>query len=125
MRLDGFAAWKAGDVSGQLVTQPFRCNGDRLFVNADSQNGSLAVEVLDGKGKTIKGFETKSCQRVSADTLKNQRAGWIQWAIEKDLHRVQGQEIRLRFTLQNAKLYSCRIANARTVNLPVPRATTK
>ena len=35
-RLDGFAAWEAADEAGELVTQPFRCNGDRLFVNADA-----------------------------------------------------------------------------------------
>ena len=42
MRLDGFAAWEAGDETGELVTQPFRCNGDRLFVNADAHNGSIS-----------------------------------------------------------------------------------
>jgi hypothetical protein len=30
--------------------------------------------------------------------------GWIQWTKEADLRRVQGKQIQLRFTLQNARL---------------------
>ena len=123
MRLDGFAAWEAGNESGELVTQPFRCNGDRLFVNADAKNGSVAVELLDEKGNPLKGFETKSCRAVTTDTLEN--GGWVQWKKEKDLRRVQGKQIQLRFTLKNAKLYSFRVADEKTMELPVPRATTR
>jgi len=125
MRLDGFAAWEAGAKSGELVTVPFRCNGDRLFIDAEAQNGCIVVEVLDEKGKALKGFEAKSCRAVSTDTLARTNDGWIQWKREKDLQRVQGKQIQLRFTLQNARLYSFRVADANTVNLPVPRATNR
>ncbi|MGI8966750.1 MAG: hypothetical protein ACR2H1_11780, partial [Limisphaerales bacterium] len=123
MRLDGFAAWETGDEVGELVTQPFRCNGDKLFINVYAQNGSVAVEVVDEKGKPLKGFETKSCRAVTTDTLEN--GGWVQWKKEKDLRRVQGKQIQLRFTLRNAKLYSFRVADEKTMKLPVPRATTR
>jgi len=125
MRRDGFAAWEAGDEPGQLVTQPFRCNGDRLFINAEAQNGLAAVEVLDEKGKPLKGFDAKSCRAVAADTLTKERDGWIQWKKEKDLRRLQGKLIQLRFTLRNARLYSFRIADEKTMKLPIPRATTR
>ena len=123
LRTDGFAAWEAGAETGELVTQPFVCNGNKLFVNADGHDGSVAIEVLDEKGKPLKGFETKSCRIVSVDTLAKETDGWIQWTKKKDLKRVQGKQIRLRFTLQNAKLYSFRIADEKTMKLPVPRAT--
>ncbi|MEP6663546.1 MAG: hypothetical protein ABJC04_07760 [Verrucomicrobiota bacterium] len=122
-RLDGFAAWEAGNESGELVTQPFVCNGDRLFVNANAKNGSVAVEVLDEKGNALKGLETKSCRAITTDTLE--KGGWIQWKKEKDLRRVQGKQIQLRFTLKNAKLYSFRVADEKTMKLSVPRATTR
>lgn len=125
MRLDGFAAWEAGAEAGELVTQPFCCNGDRLFVNADAQNGSVAVEVLDEKGAPIKGFESNVCRIVHTDTLAQQSDGWIQWQAERDLKTIQGKQIQLRFTLENAQLYSFRVADEKTMKLPVPRATTR
>lgn len=123
MRLDGFAAWEAVGQAGELVTQPFKCNGDRLFVNADSHSGSMRVEVLDERGAPIRGFEAKSCQPVSVDTLADKNSGWIQWKTQPNLSQLAGQQIQLRFVLQNAQLYSFRVANEKTMNLPVPRAT--
>ena len=125
MRLDGFAAWEAGSEAGVLSTRPFRCNGDRLFLNAEAQNGSITVEVQDEKGDPLKGFETKSCRAVNGDTLTREGGGWIQWQKEKDFRRLQGKIIQLRFTLRNALLYSFRVSDEKTMKLPVPRATTQ
>jgi hypothetical protein len=125
LRLDGFAGWQAGGETGELVTQPFRCSGDRLFVNADAQNGSAAVEVLDEEGNVLRGFEAKACRAISTDTLAKESDGWVQWKKEKDLRRLQSKLIQLRFTLRNARLYSFRIADEQTMKLPAPRATTR
>jgi hypothetical protein len=125
MRTDGFAAWEAAAQPGELVTQPFHCNGDRLCINAEAQKGSLTVEVLDEKGNPIKGFESKSCRPVTTDTLADEHAAWLQWRKEKDLSRVQGKQIQLRFTMQHARLYSFRVADESAMKLPVPRATTR
>ena len=125
MRLDGFAAWEAASKPGELVTQPCLCNGDRLFLNAEAQKGSLTVQVLDENGNAVKGFESESCEAVTTDTLVDGSGGWIQWKQEKDLRRVKGKPIQLRFTLQNARLYSFRVADEKTSQLPVPRATNR
>lgn len=123
-RLDGFASWDAGEQPGELVTQPLLCTGDRLFVNAEAQRGSLTVEALDDQGRPIEGFESDACRAVAADTLAGDgAAGWISWRNEPNLARLQGRRIQLRFKLQNARLYSFRIADATTMHLPVPRAT--
>jgi hypothetical protein len=122
MRLDGFAAWEAGAESGELVTQPFRCNGDRLFVNAEAQQGFVRVEVLDEQGRPFVGFEEKSCRPLAGDTLASEGDGWVRWQGEPDWGRLQGRRIQLRFVLQNARLYSFRLADASTKRLPVPRA---
>ena len=118
LRVDGFAAWEAAAGPGELVTQPFRCNGDRLFVNAEAQAGSLRVEVLDENGNPLEGLEAASCHVVTTDTLAKENEGWIQWTKEADLRRVQGKQIRLRFTLQNARLYSFRVADEKSMNVP-------
>lgn len=126
-RLDGFSAWEAGNESGELVTQPFVCAGDRLFVNAEAQDGSLTVEVLDDQGQPIPGFESDACQAVAADTLAadNGAAGWIHWKNQDGLGSLAGKRIQLRFALKNARLYSFRVANEATAKLPMPRATTR
>jgi hypothetical protein len=125
MRLDGFAAWEAGAEAGELVTQTFRCAGNKLFINAEAQNGFVTVEVLDEKGKPLKGFESKNCKVVSADTLEKENEGWIQWKKEKDLSRLAGKRIQLRFRLKNARIYSFRVADQQTMKPPAPRATTR
>lgn len=124
-RLDGFACWRAGAKPGELTTQPFRCEGDRLFVNADaSRGGSVAVEVLDENGKPFDGFDAKACRAIDSDTLAAGADGWARWASQNDLKALQGKTIRLRFVLENADLFAFRVADEKTDKLPVPRATT-
>ena len=102
-----------------------RCDGDRLFINAEAQNGSVSVEVIDEKGTPLKGLEMQSCRAVVADTLEKTNEGWMQWKREKNLRRVQGKQIQLRFILRNARLYSFRVADEKTIHLPAPHATTR
>jgi hypothetical protein len=103
------------------VTQPFRCDGAHLFVNADAQGGSLDVEVLDEKGNLLAGFDAESCRKISTDTLVAEDGAWVQWNGESTLRQLNGRQIQLRFRLQNARLYSCRVADEKS--RPVPRAT--
>jgi hypothetical protein len=124
MRLDGFASWQASDEPGVLVTQPFRRNGDRLFVNADAAGGSLAVEVLDENGAPVQGFEMSNCLNVTSDTLQDEKQGWIQWADHANLATLEDRVIQLKFELRNARLYAFRVADEYTVKLPTPRART-
>jgi hypothetical protein len=118
MRLDGFAAWEAGGERGELLTQPFRCEGDHLFVNAEAQDGSLRVEVLDENGNRIPGFENDTCRTVRTDTLADERDGRIRWKEKADLRGLKGARIQLRFTLQNARLFSFRVTEDMTRRVP-------
>ena len=58
-------------------------------------------------------------------TDADKNAGWIHWKTEANLSRLEGKQIQLRFTLQNARLYSFRVADEKTMKLPVPRATNR
>jgi hypothetical protein len=124
-RLDGYASWRAsGAEAGELVTQPFRCNGDRLFVNADASRGSVTVEVLDEAGKMIPGFESAACKPIQSDTLAGDGAtGWVRWTAQENLKAVQGKTIQLRFNLKDADLFAFRVADEKTMIPPTPRAT--
>jgi hypothetical protein len=127
MRLDGFVAWRA-DKPGVLVTQPFVCDGDELFVNADEVRGAIRAEVLEAKGRVVKGFETLNCNPINGsdrgiDTLQAGERGWISWR-KATLSSLRGQQIQLRFLIDRARIYSFRIATSQTRHLPLPRATT-
>ena len=121
-RLDGFGAWTASESMGELVTQPFVCSGDRLFINADAQGGSLQVEILEN-GKPLRGFEVNSCRSINTDTLTSPENGWTRWKRRENLASISGKTIQLRFVLKNAKLYSFRVADQKSATLPSPRAT--
>jgi hypothetical protein len=123
-RLDGFAAWREAEGKvGELVTQPFRCDGDRLYVNADAPRGEVKVELLDDAGKPISGFEADACRPLRGDTLATD--GRVRWHANDSLKAVAGRTVRLRFVITRADLFSFRIADEKTAELPVPRATTE
>lgn len=122
-RLDGYAAWEANEEVGEIVTQPFHCEGGQLFINAEAKKGSVLVEVMDKQGKAMDRFELGACRSITGDTLEEGN-GWVQWKKEKDLGRLKGKEIQLRFRLKNARLYSYRFADDSSVDVPTPRATT-
>jgi hypothetical protein len=126
-RLDGFAAWRsagAADAAGELVTRPFKCDGDRLFVNADARDGGhVSVEVLGEDGKPVAGYEASACRPLKGDTFAEGVDGWVRWDAKQNLKDVQGNRVQLRFIVKNADLFSFRVADAKTEVLRVPRAT--
>ena len=101
LRRDGFAGMVA-DGKGELITKPVRFSGKRLFVNADCRFGSLAAEVLDADGKPVEGFTRKDCRALqTTDATKAELvfAGG-------DLSALAGRDVRFRFLLHCATLYS-------------------
>ena len=90
---------------GILLTRPLQVQGSELEINASSSDGAIQVEVLSEAGETIAGYERSSCPILSADSLCRQ----IRWKEEKSLKDLQGQRIRLKFYLSNARLYSFQI----------------
>lgn len=105
LRLDGFAALEASYDGGTATTRPFRFSGSRLHVNVKSDFGKLRVEVLDDAGNPIAGYGKSDCRPVESDGV-HQPVGWKD---RDDLAALKGRGIRLRFHLENARLYSYRI----------------
>ena len=107
LRLDGFVALEAGDVTGAVTTKPFRLQGGRLELNVDaSHNGKVRVEVLDREGKPIPGFSgqhAKSFQNVDELRLAPD------WKDQSDLSVLAGQTVRLKIHLNKARLYAFQI----------------
>ena len=105
-RLDGFVSLDAGHFGGVVETVPLQLSADGLEVNVDARDGSLAVEALSASGEPLPGLTLEDCQAVQSDGVRQV----VRWRGEPRLP--VGQPLRLRFHLQNAKLYSFRIRQA-------------
>ena len=107
LRLDGFFFLEAGEKPGTLVTKPFKLEGSRLQINVDAEKGWIKVELLEESGKKISGYSAKAAKRYrNLDKLRFSP----QWQSSGDLSQLKGRTVKLRFSLQNAKLYSFKLA---------------
>jgi hypothetical protein len=103
--LDRFICQRAGDKVGIITTKSFNLEGDKLEVNVDANNGWLQIELLDETGKVISGFSGYAAKQYkSVDELQLRP----KWKNDGDLSHLKGKTVKLRFTLQNAKLYAFR-----------------
>lgn len=96
--LDRFIGQQAGDEVGILTTRPFRLEGDRLDVNVSALKGSIRIEVCEESGQPIPALASDH-QYVDSLRLKPR------WS-RRELSRLIGQTIRLRFTIRNATIYA-------------------
>lgn len=101
-RLDGFVSINANQEVGSLVTKPFVFSGNRLFLNATTEGGSITVEMQDETGTSIEGFTSADCIPVEGDSLRHEVA-WKSGRNPGDLH---GRAVKLTFKIRRAKLYS-------------------
>jgi hypothetical protein len=109
LRLDGFVSIHAGWKGGELLTHPLRFDGDRLNLNfATSAAGSIRVEIQEADGTPIPGFQLDECAEVFGDTIERT----VGWKHGPDVSRLAGHNVRLRFVLQDADLYSLRFSFA-------------
>lgn len=101
LRLDGFMSVETA-MAGAMTTKPLVFFGDTLEINADARDGAIRIEALDAEGKPLAGFGKDDCDAITTDSVRHVAS----WKGNPDCHLLQGQPIRLRFHLQNAKLYA-------------------
>lgn len=110
LRRDGFASMDADAAGGTLTTRPVVfSNGSRLFVNADTQDGELRVEVLDQNSNPIDGLTLKACLPVSENSTLRE----IRWADGANLQALRDQPVRFRFHVTNGSLYAFWVSDER------------
>ena len=103
LRRDGFASITAGDEPGWLVTRPLGFQGRELRVNAQvTPGGSIRVGVMRRDGEPVDGLRAEDCKPLTGDLI-DARA---RWEGKSDMRAVSGSDVRLKFRLRNAKLYS-------------------
>ena len=74
------------EVDGTVTTKTLLFVGDVLELNADSEGGSIRVEVLDQEGKVIEGFSKDDCEAITTDGLRHQ----VQWNGTTNCHTGSG-----------------------------------
>ena len=100
--MDGFVSVDAGAETGTLVTKPFRCDGGRLSINAEAHSGMVGVAVLDESEIQYQGYSRQECALFDGDSVHHS----VTWSEKGSLEGLKGSNIRLKFYLRNAKLYS-------------------
>lgn len=99
LRRDGFVSLDAGGDEGSVVTQPFKCPQGRLFVNVDARGGQVHVDVLNANDADKEAVA--SAAAITEDVLRQP----VLWE-SGDITSKRNHNIRLRFRLRDAKLYS-------------------
>ena len=94
-RVDGFVALRGGVLGGNVTTKPLQYNGRQLLLNyLANDGGALTVEVLNDAGEVIGKSKSLNGDVVDAP---------VAWKQKPTLGH---GTIRLRFTIQNADVYS-------------------
>ncbi|MDP8243673.1 MAG: hypothetical protein P9L94_06300 [Candidatus Hinthialibacter antarcticus] len=105
LRTDGFASVHAGFKTGEMITQPFRFDGEKLLINySTSAAGLIQVEIQNENGESIKGFSIEESTEIIGDMIKRP----VDWIQGNDVSALQGKTIRLRFIMKDADLFSFR-----------------
>jgi len=103
LRIDGFVSAQARSKLGELITKPFKFDGRRLSLNiATSGFGWVKVELRDAAGKPIPGYTLDEADIIYGDTLDRT----VSWKGKKDVSKLTGRPIRMRFVMREADLYS-------------------
>lgn len=115
-RLDGFCSVDAGDKTGTIITRPLIFDGEKLVLNVKT-DGYVRVALLSPKGLEMtslgtplldkpkvqtKIFGIAECDPIKTDSVRHV----VTWGGSSYIGRFSGQVVRLRFEMQNAKLYA-------------------
>jgi hypothetical protein len=106
LRKDGFVALRCGIRGGELMSEPVKITGPRLFINATCLFGRVRVRLIDDIS-VPEGFDFDSCNGLDCGDETN----WeICWGTEqRNLSAFIGKKIRLHIRADNAtSLYSYR-----------------
>ena len=103
LRVDGFVSLDAQCEEGSVTTAPLMLEGATLHLNAFARPGAVTVEVLDLNGNPIESFTRADCIPLN---MADRTDHAVAWQGNRSLGVLSGKAVRLRFSVQGAKLYS-------------------
>ena len=87
---------------GQITLKPIiLANLDQISLNADASRGTVWVELLDQRGRRVKGFSKDEAVPVQGDSLRHK----VRWRNCK-LTDLDGSAYLLRLHLDEATVYA-------------------
>ena len=103
MRMDGFVSADADYTGGEVVTPLLKFQGRRLELNLDTSGGGcVKVELLDEAGKPIEGFSTEEATILWGNSVRMP----VTWGDGANVGPLAGKPIKIRFIMQDCKLYA-------------------
>lgn len=105
LRTDGFISVNAPFAGGEWVSRPLTFEGRALVINfSTGAAGRLRVELQDMAGRPLPGFALAD----AVDQIGDEIERVVSWKSGRDLSRLAGTPVRLRFVMQDADVYSLR-----------------
>ena len=105
LRTDGFVSVQAGYREGEMVTRVLAFTGTELVLNySTSAAGSVRVELQFPDGSAVPHYGLADCVPLIGDEIE----GAVRWRHGKDLRMLSGQQVRVRYVLRDADIYSMR-----------------
>ena len=111
LRIDGLACYENHDAQqAGLTTIPFRVqNRFWLALNVDASDGEVTVELLNEDYSAVEGFTRSDCVPVHGDHIRKIvtfTTNSTPHGAQSNWFRLHGRTVRLRFHLNNARLYA-------------------
>lgn len=107
LRPDGFVYLRAGAEPAKILTRIFAISDTGFEINADASSGEILVEVTDGDGNAVPGFEKENCIPITKDGLRIP----LRWKNNPNQNVLLRTSLRLRIYAYNASLYSITMIN--------------
>jgi len=114
-RLDGFVSLNAGATTGTGTTRQMVFDGDELVLNV-AATGRVRVGILDAAGVPRPGFDVADCDPIVGDSVRQ----LVSWNGDSDVSGLAGTVVRLKFEMQNARLYALQFMSSLKAYSPVP-----
>ena len=110
LRTDGFASVNAGWGGGEMVTKALEFSGAELVLNySTSAAGSVRVEMQSPEGNALSNYGLADCLPLVGDEIE----GVVRWRHGRDLSILSEQQVRVRYVLRDADLYSMKFRGTR------------
>jgi len=100
-RLDGFTSLDAGEKRGTAITKPLVFSGSKMELNVKAA-GSARVALLNEEGHELNGYTLADCDAIQTDNLRHV----VTWNGKEDVSSFSGKTVRLKFEMEDAKLYA-------------------